>query len=202
MKQMMKIIIVSIKSKINLRYFLHCDTSCFSVHYPISKTERMTIEEFYKQLSSEPSREKPLVIYTFSSLRFEQNLILRMDIPDLQPTKNLQDAFFSVFDWSKNITGLFFYVKQQLDEYESMMKIIQGAITIIHRFLKSNLLEILCEIREDIFHYQTIYELDRIHTIIKKKSPNIPSKSFTFPHHLIHLFHRFNVSSIRNDFLQ
>ena len=175
----MKIIIVFIRSK----FFLSSSFSSFffSVHYPISKTERMTIEKFYEQLPSEPSREEPLVIYTFSSLKFDQNLIPRMDIPDLQPMKNLQDVFSSVLDWSKNITGSFFYMKQQLDEYESMMKIIQGSITIIHRFLKSNLLKLLCDIRKDIFHYQTIYELDRINIIIKSKSSNIQGKSIAFP---------------------
>lgn len=80
--------------------------------------------------------------------------------------KNIQDVFLSVSDWSKNITGLFFYIKQQLVEYEYTIKIIQSSITTIHRSLKSNLLKLLCDIRKDCFDYQTIDELHRISKII------------------------------------
>ena len=90
-----------------------------------------------------------------------------MEIPELQPMKNLQDVFLSVSDWSKNITGLFFFIKQQLVEYEYMIKTIQSSITTIHRFLKANLLKLLCEIRKDCFDYQTIDELHQISKVIQ-----------------------------------
>jgi hypothetical protein len=84
--------------------------------------------------------------------------------------KNIRDVFFSVYDWSKNLTGLFFYLKNQLIEYEYIMKITQSSIITIHRFLKSKLLKLLCSIRNKLFDYRPLYELERIVNIIESQS--------------------------------
>ncbi len=93
-----------------------------------------------------------------------------MDIPEIQPLKNLQDVFLSNYDWSKNIVGLFFYLKTQLIEYEYIMKTTQLSITTINRFLKSKLFKLICVIRHEIFRYQPIYELQRIADVIDAKN--------------------------------
>jgi len=81
--------------------------------------------------------------------------------------KNIQDVFSSNHDWSKNLTGLFFYLKNQLIEYEYIMKITQSSIITIHRFLRSKLLKLLCSIRNKIYDYRPLYELERIGNIIE-----------------------------------
>jgi hypothetical protein len=144
--------------------------SIFSVHYPISKTKQISIKNFYEQLPVEPSREKPLIIYTLSPLKFDQKCVPKVNIPEIQPMKNIRDVFFSVYDWSKNLTGLFFYLKNQLIEYEYIMKITQSSIITIHRFLKSKLLKLLCSIRNKLFDYRPLYELERIVNIIESQS--------------------------------
>ena len=92
-----------------------------------------------------------------------------MDIPEIQPMKNIQDVFFSVHDWSKNVIGLFFYLKNQLVEYEYIMKTTQSSITTIHRFLKSKLFKLLSSIRNELFDCQAIHELERVATVIESR---------------------------------
>jgi hypothetical protein len=96
-----------------------------------------------------------------------------VDIPEILPAKNLQDVFLSNYDWSKNIIGLFFYLKTQLIEYEYIMTITQSSITTINRFLKSKLLKLLCSIRSEILHYQPIHELQRVADVIHSKINSI-----------------------------
>jgi hypothetical protein len=67
--------------------------------------------------------------------------------------KNIRDVFSSVRDWSVNLTGLFFYIKNQLIEYE--------------------LLVLLSSIRKKIFDHQALHELERIVWIIETKSKSI-----------------------------
>jgi hypothetical protein len=87
--------------------------------------------------------------------------------------KNIRDVFSSVHDWSVNLTGLFFYIKNQLIEYESIMKISQSSMMAIHRLLKSKLLVLLSSIRKKIFDHQALHELERIVWIIETKSKSI-----------------------------
>jgi hypothetical protein len=96
-----------------------------------------------------------------------------VDIPEIQPMNNIQDRFRSVFDWSKAMTGLFFYLKNQLVEYEYIMKIVQSSITTIHRFLKSKLLKLLCSIRSELSDYRALHELERIVNLIEGKNNSI-----------------------------
>ena len=93
-----------------------------------------------------------------------------MDIPEIQPTKNLQDVFMSNYDWSKNVVGLFFYLKAHLTEYKYIMETTQSSITTINRFLKSKLLKLHCVIRNEIFRYQPIHELQRIMDVIDARN--------------------------------
>jgi hypothetical protein len=96
--------------------------------------------------------------------------------------KNIRDVFSSVYDWSKNLSGLFFYLKNQLVEYEYIMKIIQCSITTIHRFLKSKLFKLLCSIRNELLDYQAFHELERISYLIESKNNSISTK-LSHPYH-------------------
>ncbi len=97
--------------------------------------------------------------------------------------KNIQDVFSSVYDWSKNLTGLFFYLKNQLIEYEYIMKITQSSISTIHQFLKTKLFKLLCSIRNELFDYQAFHELERIVNLIESKTNSISSEKMTKPYH-------------------
>ncbi len=131
------------------------------------------MKTFCEQLPCLSSREEPLVIYTFSSLKFDGKCIAKMDISEIQPMKNIGDSFSSVYDWSQNITGLFFYVKNQLIEYEFIMKITESSVMSIHRLLQSKLLELLCSIRAKRLDYQALDELERIVELIGLKNNSI-----------------------------
>lgn len=91
-------------------------------------------------------------------------------IPEIQPMKNTGDVFTSVHDWSKNINGLFYYLKSQLIEHEYIMKITQSSIITIHRFLKTKLYKILSIIRNDIYSYQPFHELQKILQLIQTQN--------------------------------
>jgi len=136
--------------------------SFFSVHYPISKQDNISVKTFYEQLPVEPSVDKLLVIYTYSTLQFDTKLLPKVSIPDSQPMKKMHDIFYSVYEWSKNIVGHLFYVKNQLIEYEFILQITQSSIRTINRSLKTKLYRLLCLIRNDLGQYQGIYELDQI----------------------------------------
>lgn len=133
-----------------------------NVHYPISKTDDISVKTFYEQLPVEPSVDKLLVIYTYSTIQFDSKTPPKVKIPDVQPMKNIRDKFYSVYEWSKDTIGHFFYVKNQLMEYEFILQTTQSSIRTINRSLKTKLFQLLCSIRNDLTEYQAIYELDQI----------------------------------------
>jgi hypothetical protein len=69
------------------------------------------------------------------------------------------------------------------------MKITQSSIITIHRFLKSKLLKLLCSIRNKLFDYRPLYELERIVNIIESQSSA----------KLIHPYHKSIVKSLQID---
>ena len=162
-------ITVFFKSNFHSIQFSLITPSSFSVYYSICKNERLSIKALYERLPVPPSRDQPLVIYTLSALKFDQKSTPKVDIPEIQ-TKNLQDVFITNYDWSKNVVGLFFYLKVHLTEYKYIMETIQSSITTINRFLKSKLLKLLYVIRNEIFRYQPIHELERIVDVIDTRN--------------------------------
>src|SRR5689334_2810092 len=115
--KIMKNIIVYFKSKkfkynsIEKKFFF------FSVPYPISKTKPMSIKLFCEQLPIPTSRETPLVFYTFSPIKDGDSYSPILHIPTVKPIRQYNDVA-AACEWSKDIVGLFYYVKTQLIEYQ------------------------------------------------------------------------------------
>ena len=132
-----------------------------SVPYPISITKPMSIKTFSEQLPIPTSRETPLVFYTFSPIRNGDLYSPKLHIPDVKAIRQLNDVA-ATCEWSKDIVGLFFYVKTQLTEYQHILQTAQCSTTIMQQHLKSKLLEFLCTIREKLIVFRAIEELKNI----------------------------------------
>ena len=133
----------------------------FSVPYPISKSNPMSVKDFCEQLPIPTSRENPLVFYTFSPMKSSPSYIPQIHIPTLKPIRQVNDVA-AAYDWSKDTVGLFFYVKNQLNDYQRILQTAQCSTTIMQQHLKSNLLEFLCTIRSKLIVFRAIEELKNI----------------------------------------
>ncbi len=133
----------------------------FSVPYPISKTKPMSIKTFSEQLPIPTSCETPLVFYTFSPIKDGDGYSPILHIPDVKPIRQYNDVA-AACEWSKDIVGLFFYVKTQLIEYQHILQTAQCSTTIMQQHLKSKLLEFLCSIRAKLIVFRAIEELKNI----------------------------------------
>jgi hypothetical protein len=131
-----------------------------SVPYPVSKSKPMSIKTFCEQLPIPTSRETPLVFYTFSPLKSNEFSQI-LHIPFVKPIRQYNDVA-AAYDWSKDIVGLFFYIKTQLLEYQHILQTAQCSTTSMQQHLKSNLLEFLCSIREKLIVFRAIEELKNI----------------------------------------
>ncbi|CAF4991986.1 unnamed protein product, partial [Rotaria sp. Silwood1] len=151
-----------------------------NVPYPISKTKSMSIKAFCEQLPIPTSRETPLVFYTFSPIKPEENYCPILYIPKIKPIKQYNDVA-AACDWSNDSLGLFFYIKTQLTEYQNILKTAQCSTTIMQQHLKSNLLEFLCSIRSKLIIFRAIEELknifDQISSNTNNQSNNLPINS-------------------------
>jgi hypothetical protein len=132
-----------------------------SVPYPISKTKPMSIKTFSEQLPIPTSRETPLVFYTFSPLKNDDSYSPKLHMPEVRPIRQYNDVA-AACEWSKDIVGLFFYVKTQLVEYQTILQTAQCSTTIMQQHLKSKLLEFLCSIRAKLIVFRAIEELKNI----------------------------------------
>jgi hypothetical protein len=132
-----------------------------SVPYPISKSKPMSIKTFSEQLPIPTSRETPLVFYTFSPIKKGDPYSPKLHIPDVKPIRQANDVA-AACEWSKDIVGLFFYVKTQLTEYQHILQTAQCSTTIMQQHLKSKLLEFLCSIRSKLIVFRAIEELKNI----------------------------------------
>jgi hypothetical protein len=160
----MKNIIVYFKSKNKKDFFVYNLIGNFyfsSVPYPISKTKPMSIKIFCEQLPIPTSRETPLVFYTFSAIKDEDSYSPILHIPIVKPIRQFNDVA-AACEWSKDIVGLFFYVKTQLIEYQHILQTAQCSTTIMQQHLKSKLLEFLCSIRSKLIVFRAIEELKNI----------------------------------------
>ncbi|CAF0753788.1 unnamed protein product [Adineta ricciae] len=132
-----------------------------NVPYPISKSKPMSIRTFCEQLPIPTSRETPLVFYTFSPIKNGDSHSPKVHIPDVKPIRQYNDVA-AACEWSKDIVGLFFYVKTQLIEYQHILQTAQCSTTIMQQHLKSKLLEFLCSIRSKLIVFRAIEELKNI----------------------------------------
>jgi hypothetical protein len=120
----------------------------------------MSIKLFCEQLPIPTSRETPLVFYTFSPIR-DDNYSPTLCIPQVKPIRQYNDVA-AACEWSRDIVGLFFYVKTQLIEYQHILQTAQCSTTIMQQHLKSRLLEFLCSIRSKLIVFRAIEELKNI----------------------------------------
>jgi hypothetical protein len=120
----------------------------------------MSIKTFCEQLPIPTSREHPLVFYTFSPLKSNDALPTLL-IPYVKPIRQVNDVA-AAYEWSKDMVGLFFYIKTQLIEFQHILQTAQCSTTIMHQHLKSNLLEFLCTIRSKLIVFRSIEELKNI----------------------------------------
>ncbi|UJR22056.1 hypothetical protein I4U23_025124 [Adineta vaga] len=141
----------------------HEDYYCLfqNVPYPISKSKPMPVKTFCEQLPIPTSRETPLVFYTFSPLKSNPSYIPQLHIPPVKPIRQMNDVA-AAYDWSKDMVGLFFYIKTQLNDYQHILQTAQCSTTIMQQHLKTNLLEFLCSIRSKLIVFRAIEELKNI----------------------------------------
>ncbi|CAF3517127.1 unnamed protein product [Adineta steineri] len=132
-----------------------------NVPYPIPKNKPMSIKIFCEQLPIPTSRETPLVFYTFSPLKHGDTYSPKVHIPDVKAIRQYNDVA-AACEWSKDIVGLFFYVKTQLIEYQHILQTAQCSTTIMQQHLKSKLLEFLCTIHSKLIVFRAIEELKNI----------------------------------------
>ena len=121
----------------------------------------MSIKLFCEQLPAPTSRETPLVFYTFFPLKSHDDFAPSLTIPEVKSIRQYNDVA-AAYDWSKNVVGLFFYIKTQLMEYQHILQTAQCSTTIMQQHLKSNLLEFLCTIRSKLIVFRSIEELKNI----------------------------------------
>ena len=121
----------------------------------------MSIKTFCEQLPIPTSRETPLVFYTFSPIKNDDSYSPILHIPEVKKIRQYNDVA-AACEWSKDIVGLFFYVKTQLIEYQNILQTAQCSTTIMQQHLKSKLLEFLCSIRAKLIVFRAIEELKNI----------------------------------------
>ena len=171
MIEMMSNITVSFKSK-NIHHF---DIDLFllsSVPYPVSSNKPMTIKKFCEQLPIPTSHATPLVFYTFSTVN-TQEIYPQLHVPSIRPIRQYNDVA-AACEWSKDMVGLFFYIKAQLTDYQHILQTAQCSTTVMQQHLKSNLLEFLCSIRAKLIVFRAIEELKNI---LDQLDTNPPSQS-------------------------
>ncbi|CAF3971506.1 unnamed protein product [Rotaria sp. Silwood2] len=132
-----------------------------NVPFPISKTKPISIKLFCEQLPIPTSRETPLVFYTFSPLKDGDLYSPKLHVPEVKQIRQTNDVA-AACDWAKDIVGLFFYVKNQLIEYQHILQTAQCSTTIMQQHLKSKLLEFLCSVRSDLVVFRSVEELKHI----------------------------------------
>ncbi|CAF3434250.1 unnamed protein product [Rotaria sp. Silwood1] len=132
-----------------------------NVPYPISKAKPISIKLFCEQLPIPTSRETPLVFYTFSPLKDSDSYSPQLHVPEVKSVRQHNDVA-AACDWAKDIVGLFFYVKNQLIEYQHILQTAQCSTTIMQQHLRSKLLEFLCLIRSDLIVFRSVEELKHI----------------------------------------
>jgi len=120
----------------------------------------MSVKTFCEQLPIPTSRETPLVFYTFSPLKSNDSSP-KLHIPLVKPIRQYNDVA-AACEWSKDMVGLFFYVKTQLFEYQHILQTAQCSTTIMQQHLKTNLLEFLCSMRSKLIVFRAIEELKNI----------------------------------------
>lgn len=123
------------------------------------------------------SRETPLVFYTFSPIDQKYSPILH--IPEVKPIRQYNDVA-AACEWSRDVVGLFFYVKAQLIEYQHILQTAQCSTTIMQQHLKSRLLEFLCSIRSKLIVLHAIEELKEVLDQIER-NVNVQSLSSNEP---------------------
>ena len=148
------------------------DPLWFSVPYPIAKPKSMSIRTFCEQLPTPTSRETPLVFYTFSPLAPGDTFSPSLYIPKVKAIRQFNDVA-AACEWSKDTMGLFFYIKNQLIDYQRILQTAQCSTTVMQQHLKSNLLEFLCLIREKLIVFRAIEELKHILDQIDSHSTHI-----------------------------
>ena len=153
-----------------------------SINSSIKSNEKTATKLTWNIIASFKSNLLPLdfleIVFCFQCLlshlqkwtTIDQRLLRTIARSSIQRWAACDIHILSNYDWSKNIVGLFFYLKAQLVEYEYIMKTTQSSITTINRFLKSKLLKLLCVIRNEIFHFQPIHELQRIVDVLEAKN--------------------------------
>ena len=143
----------------------------FSIPYPISKEDSISVSEFCDQLPSATSGHVPLVFYTFSCLTTEQNYVPKFDIPKVKQIRNYNDVA-AACDWSKDMVGLFFNVKSKLLDYQQILQTAQCSTTIMQKHVKSKMIEFLCMIREKLIVFRAIEELKLVLDQIDRQNQN------------------------------
>jgi hypothetical protein len=121
----------------------------------------MSIKAFCEHLPIPTSRETPLVFYTFSPVKPHNAYSPTLHIPEVKPIRQFNDVA-AAFDWSRDMVGLFYYIKTQLTEYQHILQTAQLSTTIMQQHLKSKLLEFLCTIRAKLIVFRAIEELKNI----------------------------------------
>jgi len=132
-----------------------------NVPYPINKSNPLSIKDFCDRLPLPTSRETPLVFYTFSSFKSNDNYSPTLRLPPVKPIRQYNDVA-AACEWSKDMVGLFFYVKTQLLEYQNILQTAQCSTTIMQQHLKGKLLEFLCVVRSRLINFRAIEELKNI----------------------------------------
>jgi hypothetical protein len=103
----------------------------------------------------------PLVFYTFSTLKSDDNYTPFLHIPTVKPIRQYNDVAAACI-WSQDMLGLFVYIKTQLIDYQNTLQTAQCSTTIMQTHLKSCLLEFLCSIRSKLIVFRAIEELKNI----------------------------------------
>lgn len=155
-------IFVYFKSKTFLVFFFFSSRSfLFSVPFPIFTKNPMNIKTMCKRLPIPTSREVPLVFYTFSPLKHVELSSLIIHTPDVKPIRQLNDVA-ATYNWSRDMVGLFFYIKTQLVDYQRILQTAQCSTTIMQEQLKLKHLDFLCLIRSKLIVFRAIEELKNI----------------------------------------
>lgn len=135
----------------------------------------MTVKKFCEQLPIPTSHATPLVFYTFSTVN-TQEVSPQLYVPLIRPIRQYNDVA-AACEWSKDMVGLFFYIKVQLTDYQHILQTAQCSTTIMQQHLKSNLLEFLCSIRAKLIVFRAIEELKNILDQIDTNPPSQSSSS-------------------------
>lgn len=113
---------------------------------------------FCNQLPIPTSCENPLVFYTFSPWRDSSSFRPDFHMPEVKAIRQNNDVA-AACEWAKDLVGLFFYMKDQLFQYQHILQTAQSSSIMMQLHLKSELLEFLCAIRSKLIDLRTIEEL-------------------------------------------